>query len=205
MEHQGASPADFDMEQFIAENPDVQANPFAAQHSTVYRNTVYNITAPTRTLARNTVQPRQIRSVSPHKATCAWETPEFDGSEFQTTPAEADRVMRNLFPDVPLPTMESCSPYVGRPLNNGPTSANTRAKSLSPFDPALLDPRLFFDAGAEGLLSTRQGDAGTVTGGPAMRTRSKSLSPERVAEEGVLQKFRAEVDAAELDWNGSKG
>nr|OQO29455.1 hypothetical protein B0A51_02762 [Rachicladosporium sp. CCFEE 5018] len=177
MEHQGANPADFDMEQFMAENPDIQANPFAAQHSTVYRNT-----------ANTQRQPPQgdVRMGN---------TPEFDGSEFQTTPAEADRVMRNLFPDVPLPTMESCSPYVGRPLNNGPPSANTRAKSLSPFDPALLDPRLFSDAGAEGLLSTHQGDAGTESGGPAMRTRSKSLSPERVAEEEDLQNFRPEVDA----------
>ncbi|KAK6433929.1 hypothetical protein LTR95_009890 [Oleoguttula sp. CCFEE 5521] len=110
-------------------------------------------------------------------------TPEFDDSELQTTPAEADRVMRNLFPDVPLSSTESFSPYVGRPLNHGPPSVNTRAKSLSPFDPALLDPRLFLDP--ESLASISQEGAGDDADGPATRTRLKSLSPEKDAEEDL--------------------
>ncbi|KAK6439844.1 hypothetical protein LTR95_003939 [Oleoguttula sp. CCFEE 5521] len=113
-------------------------------------------------------------------------TPEFDGSEFQTTPAEADRVIRNLFPDVPLPSTESFSPYVGRPLNNGPPSANTRAKSLSPFDPALLDPALFAGDGSGSWATALPEGAVHGDGGPAMRTRSKSLSPGKDGEEAHL-------------------
>ncbi|OQN97669.1 hypothetical protein B0A48_16533 [Cryoendolithus antarcticus] len=113
-------------------------------------------------------------------------TPEFDGSEFQATPAEADRVIRSLFPDVPLPSTESFSPYVGRPLNNGPPSANTRAKSLSPFDPALLDPALFAGDGSGSLATALPEGAVHGDGGPAMRTRSKSLSPGKDGEEVQL-------------------